>query len=383
MREILIHAGIGETRIALVVDGRLERYESERLIGGPDGRIGDIILGRVTRVMPAMEAAFVDIGWARAGFLSFRDTAARVTEGQEIMVQVIREPVGEKGARLTAVFTVPEDIAGRRKSAKPPATLGKGPGAIERALHGMATPDVMRIRVQGANAFEAVRAWCHAHDCESKIETCASGLFDEIEDEIDGLSRTRVDLSSGGWLTIEPTEGLTAIDVNSGNHQAASREEAALAVNLEAANESGRQLRLRGIGGLIVVDFIQIAEARKILAALEESIGQDGAPSDISFLPKLCVAVIARKRPRAPLPEHEACPACGGAGRRRSPESIGFEILRRVERAAAAAPGKPVLVRAAPDVVRWLDGQGVRPPRVSFEPDASLARERFDVGTRP
>jgi ribonuclease G len=398
MSEIRIQAGIGEVRAALVEQGRLQHWHTQSLLGGDDARLGDIILARVTRVMAGMQAAFVDIGKARAGFLSLRDIpGGQALEGQEIAVRVIREAIGEKGARLAAAGPLPDGAAAKRKGAKPPATLWRGPGPTERALAQMTGPAVVRILVDDTRAWEAARAWCRARrpDCEEKVELFGGPgtLFDDIEGDIESLSQRRVNLPSGGWIAIAPTEALTAIDVNSGNHAAsASREETSLAVNLEAAEEIGRQVRLRGIGGLIVVDFIQIADARKILAVLEQSLGCDGVPSDISFLPKLSMAVIARKRMGAPLAALEDCPACAGAGQRRSFESIGQEILRGVARAAAAAPGKAICVRAAPDVSAWLEAHGAQirtgparqgAGRVSFQSDHSLARERFDVSTQP
>lgn len=410
-REILIHAGVGETRIAVMEDGRLHTLHSEALLNGNAPKIGDIILGRVTRVTPAMQAAFVAIGTQPDGFLAHRDARGLasdaadishcVQEGQEILVRVTREAMGKKGPRLCALSpdALPEKPAAARKSAKPPVTLYREPDLIARTLRDHAA-DASRIVIDGAAGFAAAREFCRAAmpEIEARIALFAEpgALFDTLEEEIDGLSRPRVTLPSGGWIAIEPTEGFTAIDVNSGRFAAsASREETSLAVNLEAATEIGRQMALREIGGLIVADFIQLAEAanhRKILSALEMSMAVHDAAAQISSLPKLGLVAITRAKSRSPLlaQTHEACPACDAGGYRRTVESVALAILRAVERAATLAPGKPVLVRAAPDVAAWLEARGgqIRAglagwglARLSFQPESGFARERFDVGT--
>jgi ribonuclease G len=166
-----------------------------------------------------------------------------------------------------------------------------------------------------------------------------------------------VALPCGGWITIEPTQALTAVDVNSGSFiQSGGRDETSLAVNLEAAAEIGRQLRLREIGGLIVVDFIQLEndeQARRVVAALKDGLGADGAPSRLSPMSEFGIVAITRQR-RHTRRQAGVCPACHGSGHARDAAAEAQEILRRVEREAAANPGAELLVTAAPPVADWF-----------------------------
>src|SRR5580704_16157281 len=389
MKEVLINAGAGETRVALVEDGRLQELFLDRMIGLDDGPVrkrgagrhghsvvGNIILGRVQRVLPGMQAAFVDIGLERAGFLGAREARCLadlpgydedkgpkigdcVHEGEEIVVQVIKDPIGDKGARLSANVTIPGRLAvmvpntpgvalsrrigpdaertrmlalgeamiaeggerlvpgagyilrtaavdaslrdlkddaerlaeawrpvmARRQSAKAPALLYQDLDPIERTMRDLVRADTARVLIDDFAAAESARAYCRRAmpESESKIEhfTGPGQLFDlhDLEDEIHQLVHPRVPLPSGGWITIESTEALTAIDVNSGSFTASTGlEETSLQVNLEAARDIGRQLRLRGIGGLIVIDFIHVGGATgvdRVLAALNESLSRD------------------------------------------------------------------------------------------------------------
>lgn len=455
--EVLINAGAGEIRIAHLCHGRLEELSVERIIGNEDGarqchsHIGDVILGRVQRVLPGMQAAFVDVGLERAGFLGLREAKilARescdntaisdcVREGDALLVQVIKDPIGDKGARLSAGITLPgrllvmtpgqdgvavsrriEDekqrmafislgeellaqgadglipgaglifrtaaqgasreelmqdalaladawrcIQERRKTARPPTTLYRDLGPIERAMRDVVRGNVSRVLVDDAGAAEAARAYCRKAmpEAEARIEFSGRNLFDlyGLEEEIARLLQPRVALPSGGWITIETTEALTAIDVNSGSFvQSGGLEETSLAVNLEAAGEIGRQIRLRGIGGLIVVDFIHLGEnghAARVIEELERSLSFDRAPVQISPMTEFGIVAITRKRLREPLVRRTsiACAGCGGTGRAASADGVALEILRRVEREAAANPGAELIVTAAPDVLAWL-----------------------------
>jgi len=223
-------------------------------------------------------------------------------------------------------------------------------------------------------------------------------LFEEfgIEDEITHLSQPRVPLPSGGWITIEATEALTAIDVNSGSYTASGGlEETSLKVNLEAAEAIGRQLRLRGIGGLIVIDFIHLAESanvQRVLDALNAASIKGRVPSQILGMSEFGLVEMTRKRVRDPLAKRltENCRRCDGHGRRKTVETVAVEMMRRIEHAAAAAPGKEILLRAAPVMVRWLEAhedeiraalgrRGV--VRLRLEAHGDQRRESFDVET--
>jgi ribonuclease G len=217
-----------------------------------------------------------------------------------------------------------------------------------------------------------------------------------LEDEIETLMSTRVKLPGGGWITIEGTEALTAIDVNSGSFTASTGlEETSLNVNREAADEIGRQLRLRGIGGLIVIDFIHLSDPvniQTVLDTLNESLSRDRTPTQISPMSEFGLVEITRKRIRDPLVKlmTECCRPCDGHGRKRTRDAVALEVIRRVERQAAAAPGKQVVVRASPEIVEWMTmhDDEVRSAlarrgasRVVFEARDEFAREGFDVGT--
>ena len=456
--EILINAGAGEIRIAHLCHGRLQDFRVERIIGDEDdarhchSHIGDVILGRVQRVLAGMQAAFVDVGLERAGFLGLREARLLasapcdeptisdcVREGDTVLVQVIKDPIGEKGARLSAGITLPgrllvmtpgqegvalsrriEDetqrnvffalgeqlltdsdcdlvkgagfifrtaakdaclddlrqdalaladawrgIQERRTSARPPTTLYRDLGPIERAMRDVVRGDVTRVLIDDAAAAEAARSYCRKAmpGAEASIELSGRDLFDRygLEDEIATLFEPRVSLPSGGWITIEATEALTAVDVNSGRFiQSGGLEETSLAVNLEAAAEIGRQIRLRGIGGLIVVDFIHLSQstnAERVLEALTQSLSFDRAPVQISPMTEFGIVAITRKRLREPLVRQASlpCTACSGRGRARSAEGQALEVLRQIEREAAANPGAELVVRVAPEVATWLD----------------------------
>jgi ribonuclease G len=504
-REVLINAGAAEIRVAIVEDGRLQELFLERLIGLDDsalrrrggGRsghslVGNIILGRVQRVLPGMQAAFVDIGLDRAGFLGAREARCLaglpgfederapkigdcVREGEEVIVQVVKDPIGEKGARLSANVTIPgrllvlvpnqagivlsrriEDEAERarlialgeamiaetgslvagggyivrsaaigaaladlredaerlaeawrpvmakRQQARAPATLYQDLEPVERTMRDEVDAQTARVVIDDREAVDAARAYCRRAmpDAEDRIELFAGPgmLFDSygLEDEIAQLTNPRVPLPSGGWITIEGTEALTAVDVNSGSFtESTGLEETSLRVNLEAAEEIGRQLCLRGIGGLVVVDFIHLGQPEnidRVLAVLTASLARDRTPTQISGMSEFGLVEITRKRIRDPLVKlmTECCQCCRGRGRTRTRDSVALDVIRQIERTAAAAPGKPITVRAAPQVVRWLGahedevltGLARRgAARVSFQARDEFDVEGFDVGT--
>jgi ribonuclease G len=508
-KDVLVNAGAGEVRVAVLEDGVLDQLWLERTIGLDDGNgigrhcgarslVGDVILGRVQRVLPAMQAAFVDVGLERAGFLAAREARPRtatlhddpctdedrqllriadfVREGEEILVQVVKDPIGDKGARLSANLTIPgrflilvanssgvalsrriedeaertrltgiveafaadspsglavqpgyivrtaavgasaddlkgealglnaiwHDIVKRRRGAAPPSRLHADLGPVERALRDEVDGTVARILIDDRSALAAARAYAgHAMpDMAAKIQPYigAEPLFDHfgIEDEIAELTSPRVALPSGGWITIEATEALTAIDVNSGSYiESAGLEETSLKVNLEAAEAIGRQVRLRGIGGLIVIDFIHLTErahVARVVEALGVAASKGRVPSQILGMSEFGLVEMTRKRVREPLAKRmtENCRRCDGHGRRMTVEAVALDMLRRVERAAAAAPGKAVVLRAAPVMVRWLEAHEdeIRPAlarrgvvQLRIETNNEQRRENFDVLT--
>ncbi len=511
-KDVLINAGAGEVRVAVIEDGVLDQLWLERTIGFEEvpGRkrdraangasrsiVGDIILGRVQRVLPAMQAAFVNVGLDRAGFLAAREARPRtaifrddpyteedrqlrisdfVREGEEILVQVVKDPIAEKGARLSANITIPgrllilvanspgvalsrriedegerarltaiissfatdssgelipeagyilrtaaigagaaelkedaarlcaawRDIAQRRRGVSIPGTLYMDLGPIERALRDEVDGAVARVLIDDRGAVGAARSYATLAmpEMADKIQFYDGRLplYEAfgIEDEIATLSQPRVPLPSGGWITVEATEALTAIDVNSGSYVASGGlEETSLKVNLEAAEAIGRQLRLRGIGGLIVIDFIHLAEAaniQRVLDALGAASAKGRVPSQILGMSEFGLVEMTRKRVRDPLAKRltENCRRCDGHGRRKTVETVAVEMMRRMERTASAAPGKEIVLRAAPVMVRWLDAhadeiktalarRGIM--RFRIETHADQRRESFEVET--
>lgn len=511
-KEVLINVGAGEIRVAVVENGVLDQLWLERSMGfeadrwrrraaaeagGGRSIMGDIVLGRVQRVIPAMQAAFVNIGLDRAGFLAAREARQRtaifrddpftdedrqlhisdfVREGEEILVQVVKDPIGEKGARLSANVTLAgrllilapnspgialsrriedeaerarltaviqefagdqsgdvladsgyilrtaaigasaaelredaarltdvwREIAARRAGAESPSTLHTDAGPVERALRDEVDASVDRILIDDRDAAEEARAYAARAMpvLAGRIEPYESRepLFEAygIEDEIEQLVEPRVSLPSGGWITVEATEALTAIDVNSGSYvQGGGLEETSLMVNLEAAEMIGRQLRLRGIGGLIVIDFIHLESKEniaRVLQALETAASKGRVPVQILGMSEFGLVEMTRKRIRDPLVARltESCRRCDGHGRRKTVETVAVEMMRQIERAHAAAPDKAIVLRAAPVMMRWLDAhdgdfraalakRGIM--RVDIERGTDTRREQFTVET--
>jgi ribonuclease G len=514
-RTVLINAGIGEIRIGVVEDGRLEHYAVHRLVGD-DGAlkrartgkslVGNIVLARVQRVMRGMQAAFVDIGQGRAGFLAGRDAqiltsrAPRyvhadvsanadamedvpaadisdcVREGEQILVQVVKDPIGDKGARVSAHITLAgrllilapghggialsrriedeaerirlaliaeklanggdadlvkgagyivrtaaigaseenlradaadlarqwQDVVDRRKISSAPAILGRDLEPVQRAMRDEVDAETTEVLIDEADALVMARAYAERAmpQMQDRIHRYVGKepIFEAFgfEDDIAQLNESRVPLPSGGWITLDTMEALTAIDVNSGSYiQGTALEETGLTINLEAAREIGRQLRLRGIGGQIVVDFIHLDRPEniaRVLDCLRESAAKDRAPVQILGMSEFGLVEMTRKRTRDPLARWttEICPCCEGIGRRKTAETVGLEILRGIERAAAVAPGKAVRVFAAPDVIKWMEqhqallraslsGRGIA--QLAWDADAKRAHESFSIET--
>ena len=221
-------------------------------------------------------------------------------------------------------------------------------------------------------------------------------LFDHngVEEDLRTALDPIVPLKSGGYVIIETTEALTAVDVNSGSYTDATGLEAtSIRTNLEAAAEICRQIKLRGIGGVIIIDFIHMNEAEnisKVLAALQTGLANDRTPTQISGMSEFGLVEMTRKRIREPLSRllSENCATCGGGGRIRSVVAVGNEILRRAERESAFKPGQPVHISVAGEVVAWLkdseDDLAGRLSRrlgvtVNIEARPGFPRERFEI----
>ncbi len=444
--EMLIEASLGETRVALLDQGRVVEVFLERQ--GEGTRVGDIFLGRVARVMGGIEAAFVEIGLARAGFLAARDVrrangesspppiGKMVHEGQRLIVQAIKDPIGEKGVRLTAEVGLPgrymvfqpdrpgifvsrqiEDdaerarlatiaeaalmqatggkagcivrtaaagateadlvadvtrladgwaaIARRAQGEKAPALLYHDGDHVARALRDQAREGIRKIIIDGRQGLAAARSWAERFEPALLDRLVghdgALPVFEErgIEAELDCVTNPRVNLPRGGFLMIQTTEALTAIDVNSGGYAKGGAGEAAFRTNMDAAVEIARQLRLRAIGGLIVIDFIHMTEAERndaVMASLRGALARDRAPVQVTGFSPLGLVEMTRKRIREPLGHQltEACSPCEATGRQPSPATVGCRVLRQAERTADAAPGRPLGLKVSSDVADWL-----------------------------
>ncbi|WP_407276726.1 ribonuclease G [Halothiobacillus sp. DCM-1] len=459
--EILINVTPQETRIAYVENGVLQEINIER--SRSRGMVGNIYRGRVSRVLPGMEAAFVDIGLDRAAFLHVSDIDLKPEEketgvesrprliyellrtGQDLTVQVIKDPLGTKGARLTTEITIPSRylvylpngrnvgvssrigeseererlkgliqgfLAEREMAEQSPnaaelggfivrtAAEGADAGALKRdfdfllrlwrgieerqcGITGVGLifedlPIVMRtlrdvlgryvekIRIDSRESYH--RAMQFAQEMVPDILPILEHypgerpLFDlhNIEQEIASALDRRVPLKSGGYLIIDQTEAMTTIDVNTGGFVGAKNlEETIFKTNLEAASAIARQLRLRNLGGIIILDFIDMSQPEHRVAVqetLKRALENDHARTKVCEVSGLGLIEMTRKRTRESL-EHilcTVCPTCGGRGTVKTAETVCYEIFREVTREARQYNPRQMLVIASPAVIDRL-----------------------------
>ncbi len=483
--EILVNVTPQETRVALVENGVLQEIYIERI--SRHGIVSNIYKGKVQRVLPGMQAAFVDIGRERTGFLHASDIVCPdgdgcedglpefgintlLHEGDEVLVQVIKDPLGTKGARLTTQLSIPsrylvllpysghvgvsariedEDERERLRALVGQILLEEeapggyivrtaGEGADEQALradlcfltrlwesirtqarespapaliHGD-LPLVMRIlRDLFGAQVERVRIDSEAIRCRVlsfarrfipetthliELYDSERPIFDMygVEDELQRALERKVPLKSGGHLVIDQTEAMTTVDVNTGGYVGRRNlEETIFKTNLEAAQALARQLRLRNLGGIIIIDFIDMSDEdhkKQVLRALEKGLARDHARSVVCGLSPLGLVEMTRKRTRESL-EHilcEPCRTCGGRGTVKTVETICHEIAREILRSARQFDPREFMVLAAPDVIAvLLDEQSTslaeleelvhRPIRLQAE--ALYYQEQFDV----
>jgi ribonuclease G len=506
--EILINVTPQETRVAIVENGVLQEVHLERTRNR--GLVGNIYKGRVVRVLPGMQAAFVDIGLERAAFLhaldvetapaghasvraeatigeeesgaagftdvpdvappdtTERQIAELLREGQDIVVQVVKDPLGTKGARLTTQITLParylvhlpngrhigisqritdeavrerlrglvksemgtgadasregggttpgrEEVEPRREQ-RPGATSGTQAGAggfivrtlaesaaaeeIEtdirylrrvwaacrrriasaaprelihedlplalRAMRDLVRDNVEKIRIDSREVFTKARDFAieYIPEVAARIEHYPGErpIFDlySVEDEIQKALARKVPLKSGGYLIIDQTEAMTTIDVNTGAYVGRKNlEETLFKTNLEAAQTIARQLRLRNLGGMIIIDFIDMAEPehrRQVLRALDKSLARDRTKVSLTDMSSLGLVELTRKRTRESL-EHQLCapcPVCQGRGMVKSAQTVCYEIFREILREARAFEANEYLVLAAQGVIDML-----------------------------
>jgi ribonuclease G len=486
--EILINVTPRETRLALIENGLLQEIYIERR--SRSGHVGDIYLGKVVRVMPGMEAAFVDIGLERAAFLHCADIAAigadglevadnggasiqaLLHEGQMIVVQVAKDPIGSKGARLTTHLTLPsrnlvylprnshigislrleneeererlqaaltgclareeapdkggfiirtaaegatetelsEDIRFLRKlwaavqrrieNSKKIRVLYRDLPLYLRAVRDLITPQIEKIRVDTAEAFEEINAFVgdFIPDSLGRVELYQGErpIFDlySIDDELDKALGRQVKLKSGGDLIIDQTEAMTTIDVNTGGYLGnRNHAETVLKTNLEAATAIARQLRIRNLGGIIILDFIDMEEPehqRQVLRTLTKALERDHARTMISGISELGLVEMTRKRTRESLGQIlcSPCPVCAGRGRLKTPETICYEIFREIVRVARVYENDELLVMASQLVVdRLLDEESatladlevLTGKTIRFQVEPMYTQEQYDV----
>ena len=447
--EILVNVNPRETRAALLENGVLQEVLIER--ESRRGLTGNIYRGRVRRVLPGMQAAFVEIGLDRTAFLHASDIMRReedgeeievvqpgmirdlVSEGQEILVQVVKDPIGTKGARLTTFVTIPsrylvylpfgdgvgvsariedeverarlrevmDDLAdtgggwivrtaaegaprdalradmlfldklweavSRQGQTAPPGTLVHADLDLTlRLLRDLLAPRVERVRVDNPEAWTRMKRFAASFipEMEPKIETYEEPrpIFDlhGVEDEIARALEQKVPLKSGGYLVIDQTEAMTTIDVNTGAYVGhRTLEETIFRTNLEAAQAIARQIRLRNLGGIIIVDFIDMEEEEhrhQVLAALERALASDHARNQITEVSRLGLVEMTRKRTRESL-EHvlcHACPTCHGRGSVKTPETVCYEIFRDILRQSRQFDFQELLVLAHVEVLDLL-----------------------------
>ena len=364
-RRLLISALPGETRAAWLEDGRLTDLA---ILRDDKPWVGDnVYLGRVTARDKGLAAAFVDIGLERPGFLPLAEAPKGLSEGDAVAVRVAREPGADKGARLTA-RGLPDALRAKAETLRPPALLRAAGDPIAAALAEDPPPEEIvlddPVTFQRAKARLAERPELLAR---LRLDLDPEPPFERegVEDAIEALLEPRVALPSGGYLLIEPVRTLTAVDVNTGGAEGRGGPAAqALAVDLEAAAEIPRQLRLRALSGLIAIDFLALrdeAARKRVVEALKRGLEDDPQPGRV-FAPRRSGLVeMTRRRARPALHEilTEPC-GIGGSGRVKDPVTRAYEALRALARAAARNPGRRVALAAEPRVLTALQGPAAR-----------------------
>ena len=501
-KRIVVNAGVTETRLA-VQDGNLL---TELYVERADRRsiVGNVYKGVVTNVLPGMQAAFVDIGLAKDAFLYGGDYTANrgeaehapdaedetadvdvgdaepeprrealipieemLRKGQEVLVQVSKEPLGTKGARVTSFVSIPgryivympqarhvgvsrriHDDAERDRLRAIVKDLPPPPGGfiVRTVAEGKGQEELVadieflsRLWGQVQSRFESAQAPSLLHeemdvtfrvvrdlfspeveeflvDSEAAYDKClqfATSLVPQlaprvrrwdkdapifeatgIEREIDRALRRRVWLKSGGYIVIDHTEALVAIDVNTGKYVGKrDLEETILKINLEAVTEVVRQIRLRDLGGIIIIDFIDMERSEhrdQVFKALKKVLADDKARSNVLEISQLGLVEMTRKRVRQSLQSLfcAPCPTCKGSGVVKSDTTLAAEIFRKIQAGAGEANGGDVLIRVHPEMAHHLEStqrdaierlQTLLSRKISVQAVASYHREQYDV----
>jgi ribonuclease G len=504
-KEMIISSNGHETRVAILEDDLVAEIFVER--ERHRGVVGNVYKGRVSKVLPGMQSSFIDLGLERDGFLYVADVVDTMDEfdkldsgdedgngkdggsrgdrdrpqpkiedllkeGQEILVQVVKEPLGTKGARLTshvtmagrflvfmptvdhvgvsrkiesrdersrlrgivrefretrgftggviirtaaasrpkedivtdleAFHTIWTEIRHKTESQRAPAVVYQEQSLVSKLLRDLLTEEFQAIRIDNRQehqrVLELVERIMPNLAPKVKLYTKPYPIFDEygVQAEIDKALKSKVWLKSGGSIVINQTEALVAIDVNTGRYvgkkSSGRLEDTIVKTNLEAVKEIVRQIRLRDLGGIIVLDFIDMEEPgnrQKLFEALETEIRKDRSKTKILQISEFGLIEMTRKRVRQSLERSltQACPYCGGGGRIKSNTTIALEIWRELMKLRDFHEGQDVIVRVNPIVYGTLHtgdpifeeverSLGIH---LVFKPDESLHHEQFDL----
>ncbi|MBV6390228.1 MAG: Ribonuclease G [Nitrosomonas europaea] len=477
--EILINVTPQETRVAIIEHGITQELHIERT--SSRGIVGNIYNGRVSRVLPGMQSAFIDIGLERAAFLHVADIHESsqndhhkpieqlLSEGSNILVQVVKDAIGVKGARLSTqvslagrllVYLPQESYIGvsqriednsERESLRqklqnilPPDSTGgyiirtmaetaeepelqadivylhklwqdiqkksltiSSPSLLYqdldlslRVLRDFVNADTYRVRVDSRETFQKLTTFAHEYmmnDLEKISHYIGERpLFDlyGVEQEIEKSLARRVDLKSGGYVIIDQTEALTTMDVNTGGFVGIRNfDDTIFKTNLEAAQVIARQLRLRNLGGIIIIDFIDMDREEHraaVLAEFNKALQKDRTKMTVNGFTALGLVEMTRKRTRESLAQIlcETCPTCQGRGEIRTAQTICYEILRELLRESRQFDAKEFRILASQPVIDlFLDeesqslaqlGDFIARP-IGLQVGASYTQEQYDV----
>ncbi|NOQ64275.1 MAG: ribonuclease G [Methyloprofundus sp.] len=478
--EILINVTPPETRVAIVENGVVQEIIIER--AQQLGLVGNIYKGTVCRVLPGMQAAFVDIGLDRTAFLHLSDLSSQelaskdseniehfLFESQKIIVQVSKDPIGSKGARLTTELSIPsryqvympyahkggvsqrieceserqrlrnfqdnfqekhksggfiartaaecidetilesdmlfllqlwDSIKEKIASAETKTLIHYDLPLSIRTLRDLYTENIEKVKVDSRKTYHKLVEFAEEFvpDILPIIEhyTRERPLFDiyNIEDEIEKALNRKVNLKSGGHLIFDQTEAMTTVDVNTGGYVGGRNlEETIFKTNLEAAQAISRQLRLRNLGGIIIIDFIDMQSEQhksQVLKALEKTLDTSNAKTKITEVSALGLVEMTRKRTRESLAHIlcEPCSVCGGKGAMKTAETICLEIFREIIREVRQFNVQQILILASVTVVdKLLDEEAdvlaeleaFLSIRVKFRSESEYNQEQYDV----
>ncbi|MDN5843399.1 MAG: ribonuclease G [Alcaligenaceae bacterium] len=483
--DILINVTPFETRVAITTHGTVQELHIERSIQG--GYVGNLYLGKVVRVLPGMQSAFVDIGLERAAFIHVADLRENrqsrslgepavttpieklLFEGQSLLVQVLKDPLGTKGARLSTHISIagrmlvylphdahigisqrigpedernalrdrilalrPEDekggfivrtqaegahddelaadlaylrtlwvaIQNRIKTQPAPSVVYTDLTLGQRVLRDMVTPDTGTITVDSRSVTQALIDWAERFtpSVTTRIQHYSGNrpLFDtaNVDEEIARALSRRVDLKSGGYLIIDQTEALTTVDVNTGGYVGGRNfGDTIFKTNLEATVAIARQLRLRNLGGIIILDFIDMddeSHKASVLSELNKALSKDRTRVTVSDFSQLGLVEMTRKRTRDSLAHQlcEPCPTCQSRGNVLTPRSLCYEILREILREARQFDPKEFRILASQSVVDlFLEEESQHlamlgdfvGKRITLEVEPGYGQEHYDI----